>query len=129
MFITVEDAETILGSDFGENEAEKKRLVMLSNIWCKKYVGGDIDYETEATDDVKTAACEIIIAIKKGSVFGGQERETTEESVSAGSVSSTEKFSEGSIAVSSEEQIAMAILDDAGFNLKSSSIVIPVWRA
>jgi len=58
-FITVDDANSILGSDFAP-DSDKARLVKLANVWMKKRIG----FVPDPIDSLlKDAACEIVKGI------------------------------------------------------------------
>jgi hypothetical protein len=122
-FITIAEAETILGTDFAP-DADKARLVLLANTWMKNQIG----YVPDPVDEtLKLAACEIIKGIIAGDIYAGIERKTTSESVKADTVQVTESFSEGSRAISQYEQIAIALIDS--LDLKPNGFSFKVYRA
>lgn len=106
-FITIEEAESILGADFAP-DSDKARFVKLANTWVKNEVGfvPDPIYPL-----LKDAACEIIKGIKAGVIYSGIARQTTSESVKADTVQVTETFAEDSVEISEFEQIAKALID------------------
>lgn len=122
-FITIEDAERILGVDFAPQE-DKARLVLLSNTWMKNKVGFVPDPVDET---LKIAACEIIKGIQAGVIYGGIARQTTSEKVKADTVEVQETFSEGSREISEFEQIAIALIESLDLRLKGFSF--GVYRA
>lgn len=122
-FITVEDAESILGADFAD-DGDKARLIQLANTWMRNEVG----YIPDPIDPILIdAACEIIKGIQAGVIYAGVARQTTSESVKADTVQVTESFAEGSVDVSEFEQIARAFIGSLG--LKSKGFMFEVFRA
>ena len=106
-FISLEEAEQILGADFAP-AGDKARLILLANTWMKNEVG----YVPEVVvDELKTASCEIIKGIKAGVIYAGIARQTISESVKADSVQVSETFAEGSREISEYEQIAKAMIE------------------
>lgn len=122
-FITVEEAESILGADFAD-DSDKARLIKLANTWMKNEVGFVPDPIDSLLID---AACEIIKGIITGVIYSGIARQTTSESVKADTVQVTESFAEGSVEISEFEQIARAFIDSLG--LKSRGFTFEVFRA
>lgn len=121
-FITIEDAERILGADFAPQE-DKARLALLANTWMKNQVG----FIPETIDEtLKIAACEIIKGIQAGSIYSAVERQATSERVKADTVEIEESFAEGSRAMSEFEVIAIALIDS--LNLKSNGFGIRVGK-
>ena len=122
-FITVEEAESILGADFAD-DSDKARLIKLANTWMKNEVG----FVPDPIDPLlRDAACEIIKGIQAGVIYSGIARQTTSESVKADTVQVTESFAEGSVEVTEFEQIARAFIDSLG--LKSKGFTFEVFRA
>lgn len=106
-FITLEEAEQILGADFAP-VGDKARLIKLANTWMKNEVG----FIPDPIDSLlKDAACEIVKGIAAGAIYSGIARQTTSESVKADTVQVTETFAEGSVEISEFEQIAKALID------------------
>lgn len=122
-FITIEDAERILGADFAPQE-DKARLVLLANTWVKNKVGYVPD---EIDETLKLAACEIIKGIQAGVIYSGQARLATSERVKADTVEVQESFSEGSREISEFEQIATALIKS--LDLRSKGFSFDVYRA
>lgn len=122
-FITIAEAETILGADFAP-DADKARLIQLANVWMKNEVGTVPD---PVDPLLKDAACEIIKGILAGAIYSGISRQTTSESVKADTVQVTESFAEGSVEVSQYEQIARAYI--GSLNLGSKGFSFRVYRA
>lgn len=117
-FITIEDAERILGVDFAP-DADKARLVLLANTWIKNKIG----YVPDPVDQtLKLAACEIIKGIQAGAIYSGVSRSTTSERVKADTVEVEESFSEGSREISKYEQIASALIDSLDLRVKGFTI-------
>ena len=105
-FISLEEAEQILGADFAP-AGDKARLILLANTWMKNEVG----YVPEVVaGELKTASCEIIKGILAKVIYAGVARQTTSESVKADTVQVTETFVEGSVDISEFEQIAKALI-------------------
>lgn len=122
-FITVEEAESILGADFAD-DSDKARLIKLANTWMKNEVG----FFPDPIDPLlRDAACEIIKGIQAGVIYSGIARQTTSESVKADTVQVTESFAEGSVEISEFEQIALAFIDS--LNLKPKGFGFEVFRA
>ena len=122
-FITVEEAESILGADFAD-DSDKARLIKLANTWMKNEVG----FVPDPIDPLlRDAACEIIKGIQAGVIYSGIARQTTSESVKADTVQVTESFAEGSVEISEFEQIALAFIDS--LNLKPKGFGFGVFRA
>jgi len=122
-FITVEEAESILGADFAD-DSDKARLVKLANTWMRNEVG----FVPDPIDPLlRDSACEIIKGIQAGVIYSGIARQTTSESVKADTVQVTESFAEGSVEISEFEQIARAFIDSLG--LKSKGFTFEVFRA
>ncbi|WP_180095526.1 MULTISPECIES: hypothetical protein [unclassified Acinetobacter] len=106
-FISLEEAEQILGVDFAP-AGDKARLILLANTWMKNEVG----YVPEVVvDELKTASCEIIKGILAKVIYAGVARQTISESVKADSVQVSETFAEGSREISEYEQIAKAMIE------------------
>ncbi|MFH7808783.1 hypothetical protein ACE01U_09035 [Acinetobacter sp. BSP-153] len=122
-FITVEEAESILGADFAD-DSDKARLIKLANTWMKNEVG----FIPDPIDPLlRDSACEIIKGIQAGVIYSGIARQTTSESVKADTVQVTESFAEGSVEISEYEQIARAFIDS--LDLKSKGFGFEVFRA
>lgn len=122
-FITIEDAERILGADFAPQE-DKARLVLLANTWMKNQVG----FIPETIDEtLKIAACEIIKGIQAGSIYSAVERQTTSERVKADTVEIEESFTDGSRAISEFEVIAIALIDS--LDLKAKGFGVRIGKA
>lgn len=122
-FITVEEAESILGADFAD-DSDKARLIKLANTWMKNEVG----FVPDPIDPLlRDSACEIIKGIQAGVIYSGIARQTTSESVKADTVQVTESFAEGSVEISEYEQIARAFIDS--LDLKSKGFGFEVFRA
>ncbi len=121
-FISLEEAEQILGADFAP-AGDKARLILLANTWMKNEVG----YVPEVVvDELKTASCEIIKGILAKVIYAGVARQTTSESVKADTVQVSETFSEHSLELSEFEQIAKALIDSVG--LKPAGFAFQVYR-
>lgn len=122
-FITVEEAESILGADFAD-DSDKARLIKLANTWMKNEVG----FIPDPIDPLlRDSACEIIKGIQAGVIYSGIARQTTSESVKADTVQVTESFAEGSVEISEYEQIARAFIDS--LDLKPKGFGFEVFRA
>lgn len=122
-FITVEEAESILGADFAD-DSDKARLILLANTWMRNEVG----YVPDPIDPLLIdAACEIIKGIQAGVIYAGVARQTISESVKADTVQVTESFAEGSVEISEYEQIARAFIDS--LDLKPKGFGFEVFRA
>ncbi len=121
-FITIEDANRILGSDFAP-EGDKARLILLANTWMKNEIGFVPDPIDPLLQD---AACEIVKGIKIGVIYSGVSRQTTNERVKADSVEVEESFVEGSREISEFEQIAKAFINS--LDLKPKGFTFKVYR-
>ncbi|MDR6542968.1 hypothetical protein ABIC56_002943 [Acinetobacter bereziniae] len=121
-FITIEDANRILGSDFAP-EGDKARLILLANTWMKNEIGFVPDPIDSLLQD---AACEIVKGIKSGVIYSGVSRQTTSERVKADSVEVEESFVEGSRDISEFEQIAKAFINS--LDLKPKGFTFKVYR-
>ncbi|MDV8154532.1 hypothetical protein [Acinetobacter bereziniae] len=121
-FITIEDANRILGSDFAP-EGDKARLILLANTWMKNEIGFVPDPIDPLLQD---AACEIVKGIKIGVIYSGVSRQTTSERVKADSVEVEESFVEGSRDISEFEQIAKAFINS--LDLKPKGFTFKVYR-
>lgn len=115
-FITVDDADRILGETFGDDAVEKKRLVRLANIWasnsaCPCCCPPFHPEDEEKVEELKEAVCDIIGPIKAGSLFAGEERQVISERVKADTVEYQGAYSEGSRDISAGEQIALSALN------------------
>ena len=106
-FITQQDAETILGLDFAP-DGDKARLILLSNTWMKNQIGFVPD---PIHENLKLASCEIIKGILAKVIYNGQDQVLKRKKVKADSVESEKEFQDGSVALSSFEQIALAFID------------------
>ncbi|KCX69922.1 hypothetical protein J567_4410, partial [Acinetobacter baumannii 754286] len=102
-FITVDDANSILGSDFAP-DSDKARLVQLANVWMKKRIG----FVPDPIDPLlKDASCEIIKGILAKEIYNGKDQQLKRKKVKADSVESEKEYQDGSEAISSFEQIAI----------------------
>ena len=106
-FITQQEAESILGADFAP-DSDKARLILLSNTWMKNQIGFVPDLIHE---NLKLASCEIIKGILAKVIYNGQDQVLKRKKVKADSVESEKEFQDGSVALSSFEQIALAFID------------------
>lgn len=106
-FITQHEAESILGADFAP-DSDKARLILLSNTWMKNQIGFVPD---PIHENLKLASCEIIKGILAKVIYNGQDQVLKRKKVKADSVESEKEFQDGSIAISSFEQIALAFID------------------
>lgn len=106
-FITQHEAESVLGADFAP-DSDKARLILLSNTWMKNQIGFVPD---PIHENLKLASCEIIKGILAKMIYNGQDQVLKRKKVKADSVESEKEFQDGSIAISSFEQIALAFID------------------
>ena len=106
-FITQQEAESILGADFAP-DSDKARLILLSNTWMKNQIGFVPD---PIHENLKLASCEIIKGILAKVIYNGQDQVLKRKKVKADSVESEKEFQDGSVAISSFEQIALAFID------------------
>ncbi|MDC4610198.1 hypothetical protein NQ788_17280 [Acinetobacter baumannii] len=127
-FITVDDANSILGSDFAP-DSDKARLVQLANVWMKKRIG----FVPDPIDPLlKDASCEIIKGILAKEIYNGKEQLLKRKKVKADSVESEKEYQDGSEAISSFEQIAIDYIDSLDLkdpNASFNSFGIPLYRA
>ncbi|SPL69154.1 hypothetical protein [Acinetobacter stercoris] len=105
-FITIDDANSILGIDFAP-EGDKARLVLLANTWMKKRVG---QVSSLVPEEFKIASSEIIKGILAKEIYNGQAQALKREKVKADGVESEEEYQDGSVAISSYEQIALDLI-------------------
>lgn len=121
-FITINDADEILGNDFAP-DGDKATLVKQANVWMKNEIG----FVPDPVDPIlKDAACEIIKGILAGDIYSGVERQTTREMVDADGVKVDETFANGSISISKFEQIAKAYI--ASLDLTPRGFSFGVYR-
>lgn len=121
-FITISEAESILGADFVD-DSDKARLVLLANTWMKNEIG----FVPNPIDPLlQDAACEIMKGIKAGVIYSGVSRQTTSERVKADTVEVEESFVEGSREISEFEQIAKAFINS--LDLKPKGFTFKVYR-
>ena len=121
-FITVGDAESILGADFAD-DGDKARLIKLANTWMKN----EVSFVPDPIDPLlKDAACEIIKGIQAGVIYSGVARQTISESVKADTVQVSETYAEGSVEISEYEQIAKAYIES--LDLKPKGFTFEVYR-
>jgi len=127
-FITVDDANSILGSDFAP-DSDKARLVQLANVWMKKRIG----FVPDPIDLLlKDASCEIIKGILAKVIYNGKEQLLKRKKVKADSVESEKEYQEGTEAISSFEQIAIDYIDSLDLkdpNASFNGFGIPLYRA
>ncbi|HCQ9680907.1 hypothetical protein [Acinetobacter baumannii] len=127
-FITVDDANSILGSDFAP-DSDKARLVQLANVWMKNRIG----FVPDPIDPLlKDAACEIIKGILVKVIYNGKDQQLKRKKVKADSVESEKEYQDGSEAISSFEQIAIDFIDSLDLkdpNASFNGFGIPLYRA
>ncbi|MDC5669135.1 hypothetical protein OFN19_02545 [Acinetobacter baumannii] len=127
-FITVDDANSILGSDFAP-DSDKARLVKLANVWMKNRIG----FVPDPIDPLlKDAACEIIKGILVKVIYNGKDQQLKRKKVKADSVESEKEYQDGSEAISSFEQIAIDFIDSLDLkdpNASFNGFGIPLYRA
>ncbi|MDK2221968.1 hypothetical protein [Acinetobacter baumannii] len=127
-FITVDDANSILGSDFAP-DSDKARLVKLANVWMKKRIG----FVPDPIDPLlKDAACEIIKGILGKEIYNGKDQQLKRKKVKADSVESEKEYQDGSEAISSFEQIAIDFIDSLDLkdpNASFNGFGISLYRA
>jgi hypothetical protein len=122
-FITIEEAESILGADFA-SDSDKARFIRLANTWMKN----EVSFVPDPIDPLlKEATCEIIQGIKAGVIYSGIARQTLSERVKGDTVETEESFVEGSVEVSEYEQIARAYIDS--LDLKPKGFGFEVFRS
>lgn len=105
-FITIAQVDTILGAAWAP-DADKPRYVLMSNAWLTERIQCSL---AVVPDEVIQAGALIAQSAAAGDVYSAQERETTSESVKAGSVTVSETFREGSSALTSNERFALALI-------------------
>lgn len=116
-FITVDDANEILGNDFAP-AGDKARLVKLANVWMKNRIG----FVPDPIDSLlKDAASEIIKGIQAKVVYNGKEQLLKRKKVKADSVESEKEYQDGSETLSSYEQIAIDYIDSLDLKNPNSS--------
>ena len=121
-FITINDADEILGDDFAP-DGDKATLIKQANVWMKNEIG----FVPDPVDPIlKDAACEIIKGILAGDIYSGVERQTTREMVDADGVKVDETFAAGTVAISKYEQVAKAYI--ASLNLTPRGFAFGVYR-
>lgn len=123
-FITIEDANEILGSDFAP-DGDKARLILLANTWMKKHAGVAPD---PVPDELKIASCEIVKGILAKAIYNGKTQALKREKVKADDVESEEEYQEGSESLSSFEQIALDLIASVVDDSKASSFGIFLTR-
>ena len=123
-FITIAEAESILGADFAD-DSDKARLILLANTWMKNQIGFVPDPMHE---NYKLAACEIIKGILAKVIYSGQEQVLKRKKVKADSVESEKEFQDGSFVISSFEQIALALIQSVGDGKSKSGFSFEVRR-
>ncbi|MFE1624957.1 hypothetical protein [Acinetobacter baumannii] len=127
-FITVDDANSILGSDFAP-DSDKARLVQLANVWMKNRIG----FVPDPIDPLlKDASCEIIKGILAKEIYNGKDQQLKRKKVKADSVESEKEYQDGSEAISSFEQIAIDFIDSLDLkdpNASFNGFGIPLYRA
>lgn len=123
-FITIEQAEAILGVDFAE-DGDKARLVLLANTWMKKNAGPALD---PVPHELNVAACEIIKGIIAKEIYNGQTQALKREKVKADGVESEEEYQDGSVAISSYEQIALDLIASVEVDQPKVPFGIPIIR-
>ncbi|MFI7916858.1 hypothetical protein ACFMJ1_11940 [Acinetobacter baumannii] len=127
-FITVDDANSILGSDFAP-DSDKARLVQLANVWMKNKIG----FVPDPIDPLlKDASCEIIKGILAKEIYNGKDQQLKRKKVKADSVESEKEYQDGSEAISSFEQIAIDFIDSLDLkdpNASFNGFGIPLYRA
>ena len=106
-FITQQEVESILGTNFAP-DGDKARLILLANTWMKNQIGFVPD---PIHENLKLASCEIIKGILAKVIYSGQDQVLKRKKVKADSVESEKEFQDGSVAISSFEQIALAFID------------------
>lgn len=122
-FISVDDANSILGTSFAPN-GDKARLVLLANTWMKNQIG----FEPKIiSNNLKVAASEIIKGVLSGDLYSGQAEKVLSKIVSAQTGTSVAKtFAENSRKVSKFEQIALALIDAE--QIRKPMFTLPMTR-
>lgn len=121
-FITINDADEILGNDFAP-DGDKATLIKQANVWMKNEIG----FFPHSIDPIlKDAACEIILGILAGDIYSGVERQSTREMVDADGVKVDETYAAGSVAISKHEQVAKAYI--SSLDLTPKGFAFGVYR-
>lgn len=123
-FITIEQAESILGAGFAD-DSDKARLVLLANTWMKKNAGQSF---YPVLYEIEVAACEIIKGIQAKVIYNGKSQALKKEKVKADGVESEEEYQEGSVAISSYEQIALDLIASVELDQPKMPFGIPIVR-
>ncbi|MFT4020070.1 MAG: hypothetical protein QM666_00970 [Acinetobacter sp.] len=123
-FITVADADEILGSDFAPT-GDKARLVLQANTWMKKQLGF---LPEQIHENLKTAASEIIKGVLAGEIYNGEAQLLKSKSVEADGVKSSKTFQDGSKSISKYEQFALDLIASVDIDDSHYGIGIPLIR-
>ena len=107
-YITVADVDTLLGSGWA-GAGDPVLSVMQANAWLTSKIKRPVPAEVPA--EIKQAGAQVAKIAATGSLYKAVERETISETVSAGGgVSVSETYIQGSVALSSGESFAMALI-------------------
>ena len=105
-FITINDADEILGNDFAP-DGDKATLIKQVDVWMKNEIG----FVPDPVDPIlKDAACEIVKGILASDIYSGVERQTTREMVDADGVKGDVTFATASVSVSKFVHISIAYI-------------------
>ncbi|MGH8334065.1 MAG: hypothetical protein ACRER3_11330 [Pseudomonas fluorescens] len=107
-FITVADVDDILGVGWA-GSGDPVLSVMQANAWLTSKIKRPVPAEVPA--EIKQAGAQVAKLASTGELYKATERETISETVSAGGgVSVSETYIQGSVALSSGESLAMALI-------------------
>lgn len=107
-FITVADVDTLLGSGWA-GAGDPVLSVMQANAWLTSKIKRPVPAEVPA--EIKQAGAQVAKVASTGDLYKAADRETISETVSAGGgVSVSETYIQGSVALSSGESFALALI-------------------
>lgn len=107
-FITVADVDALLGSGWA-GTGDPVQSVMQANAWLTSKIKRPVPPETPS--EIKQAGAQVAKVASTGDLYKATERETVSETVSATSGTSvSETYVQGSVALSGEENFALALL-------------------
>jgi len=102
-YITVEDVDTLLGSDWAAAD-KKDEAVLIANVWMTNQQLPDLEPMPE---EWTHAAAYVARDAAKGSIYGQAEYGLMSKSVQAGDVSSSKTFATNHKIVSAGETLAL----------------------
>jgi hypothetical protein len=107
-FITVADVDALLGSGWA-GAGDPAMSVMQANAWLTSKIKRPVPAEVPA--EIKQAGAQVAKVASTGALYKATDRETASESVSATSGTSvSETYVQGSVALSSGENFALALI-------------------